>query len=67
MLFNRTARIIRSTDRLSTTQIEAILKARKANEPSLFDGVVKTLDESQAYVRTGVADGLSWLASCLKP
>lgn len=66
-MFNRTARIVRSTDRLTTKQIEAILAVRYANEPSFFDGVVKTLDESQAYVRTSVADGLSWLAGCLKP
>lgn len=66
-MFNRTARIIKSTDRLSTTQIEAILKARKANEPSFFDGIITSLDSAQMSVRTTVADGLDAVASWLKP
>ncbi len=67
MLFSKIARQTHAINQLTTAELEAILKARKASEPSLFDGIVTSLDEAQVSVRTSVADGLSWLASCLKP
>ena len=67
MLFSKIAKQTHAINQLTTSELEAILKARKASEPSFFDGIIKTLDEAQVSARTSVADGLSCVATWLKP
>ena len=67
MLFSKIARQTHAINQLTTAELEAILKARKASEPSFFDGIITSLDSAQMSVRTTVADGLDAVASRLKP
>ena len=56
-----------AANRLTTEQLEAILRAKKAQDPGILDVTLKSLDEGQAYVRSAVSEGLSWLASAIRP
>lgn len=56
-----------AANKLSVEQLEAIIKAKRANEPGVFDATITALDEGQAYVRGALAEGLGWLASAIRP
>ena len=56
-----------AANRLTVEQLEAIIKAKKAQDPGILDVTLKSLDEGQAYVRSAVSEGLGWLASAIRP
>ena len=56
-----------AANKLSVEQLEAIIKAKRANEPGILDVTLKSLDEGQAYVRGALCEGLGWLASAIRP
>ena len=57
----------RSVRKLSTEQLEQIIRARRASEPGLLDSALKGLDEAQVEVRSSLASGIRWLADCIRP
>ena len=56
-----------AANRLSVEQLEAIIKAKKASDPGILDVSIKAIDEGQAAVRGAISEGLSWLASAIRP
>ena len=56
-----------AANRLTTAQLEAILKAKKANEPGILDDALKIADDAQVWTRQTMSDGLGWLASVIRP
>ena len=56
-----------AANKLTVEQLEAIIKAKKAQDPGILDATLKSLDEGQAAVRSAVSEGLSWLASAIRP
>lgn len=62
---NRRAAV--AANKLSIEQLEAIVRAKKAQNPDWFDVTVKSLDEAQVWTRSVVSDGIAWLADCIRP
>ena len=56
-----------AANRLTTAQLEAILKAKRANEPGVLDVSIKAIDDAQVAVRATISEGLGWLASAIRP
>lgn len=56
-----------AANKLSVEQLEAILRAKKAQDPGILDVTLKALDEGQAAVRSAISEGLGWLASAIRP
>ena len=61
----RRAAVAAST--LTIAQLEAIVKAKRAAEPSWFDTAARAADEAQIAARSGLAEGIRWLADCIRP
>lgn len=57
-----------AAETLTTEQLEAIVAKRNAQaRAEMFEAAITVLDDSQRYVRTGLAEGISWLASAIAP
>ena len=66
-MFNTKSRAIKAANKLSTEELERLVRARRANEPGVIDISVKAIDDAQVAVRATISDGLGWLASCIRP
>lgn len=56
-----------AANRLSVEQLEAIIKAKRKDEPGVIDISVKAIDDAQVWTRQTMSDGLGWLASVIRP
>ena len=65
MLFTRNEP--RAIRRMTTEELEQIIRSRRANEPGLLDSVLKSLDDTQVEARSSLASGIRWLADCIRP
>ena len=66
-MFNSKARTLKAADKLTTAELEALLKMRRANEPGVLDVSIKAIDDAQVAVRATISEGLGWLASAIRP